>query len=155
MQPHPTLLWPLQQPPALALPRLPAQNTHGNRSWPPDISSSRCGCWAPGVSMGTAGPGALPCHSCPHPALSWGQHQAVTAPHPPPAWDTTEQHHLGWGLPWHHPPWLGFLPVPGEKGTAPSLTLRAPRLFSSGQSGGPSMARSRAQALGGRGWVQG
>lgn len=34
------------QPPPWPCPQLPAQNTHGNRSWPPDISSSQCGCWA-------------------------------------------------------------------------------------------------------------
>lgn len=67
----------------------------------------------------------------------------------------TEQHHLGWGLPWHHPPWFGLLPVQGEKGSALSLTLKALRLFSSGQNGGPNMAWSRARALGGRGWVLG
>lgn len=44
------------QPPPWPCPQLPAQNTHGNRSWPPDISSSQCGCWAARVSMGTAGP---------------------------------------------------------------------------------------------------
>lgn len=56
MQPLPTSLQPPCQPPPLAFPQLPAQNTHGNRSWTPDISSSRCGCWAAGITMGTVGP---------------------------------------------------------------------------------------------------
>lgn len=66
----------------------------------------------------------------------------------PPSRDVTERHHLGWGLPWHHPPWLGLLPVQGEEGTA--LLLTPPGLFSSGQSGGTQRGTEQST---GTGWA--
>lgn len=88
------------------------------------------------------------CHSCPCPALAQGQHQAVT---PQPPRDMAKQHCLGQGLPWHHPLWLGLLPVPGEEGTALLLTLKVPRLYSSEQSWGTQHGSEQSM---GTGWVR-